>query len=76
MQYLLVGLSPPLTAFDPPRRRVTKPDDLRWEGFKSEKAFDPRCGRSYLILLALPAWPKEIMRSMQTCFIAVLAGLR
>ena len=27
-------------------------------------------------LLALPAWPNEIMRAMQTCFIASRAGLR
>ncbi len=30
----------------------------------------------YLILLALPACPKEIMRSMQTCFMAARAGFR
>jgi hypothetical protein len=33
-------------------------------------------GFSYLILLAFPAWPKEIMRSMHTFFIASRAGLR
>ena len=30
----------------------------------------------YLILLALPAWPNEIILAMQTSFIAVRAGFK
>ena len=31
---------------------------------------------AYLILLALPAWPNEIMRDLQTSFMAVRAGFK